>query len=98
MSEIFCKYNGMFLPRIHFKRAIPFCDTTDGDLSASMRIKRIGIKTRSNGTVRSGLNKIQNLWKTRRRKKKNERRTGREEERAGNGRTGSTYSRGGASQ
>lgn len=57
------------------------------------------IKTRrpSNGTVRSGLNKIQNLWKTRRRKK-NEGWTGREEERAGNGRTGSTYTHGGASQ
>lgn len=77
-------------------------DTTDGILSCStsMRVKRVGIKTRRprNGMVRSGLNKIQNLWKARGRKKKNERRTGREEERAGNGRTGSTYSRGGASQ
>lgn len=66
-------------------------------LLASMRVKRVDIKTRRPRNVRSGLNKIQNLWKTRGRKKKNEWRVG-GEECTGNGRTGSTYSRGEASQ
>lgn len=74
----------LILLRIHFKRVVSSHDITNGTLSYSVptRIKRVGIKTRSNGTVRSGLNKIQNLWKTREEKKKNERRADGEEERA----------------
>lgn len=74
----------LILPRMHFKCAVSSHDITDENLlySLSMQVKCVGIKTRSIGTVRSGLNKIQNLWKTRGRKKERAARTGGEEERA----------------